>query len=146
MLCCELVRQSANSGVVVQFFSSSAMHVITYTLPTFGSVECHLADTEYLHDIIVNLKYVLSHTCTVYANRARSNENYLLGAEALLLPAVNFVICGSILLTCTLEPPMLNSTSVVDDTHVIESAFICRIQARRATAEELLSGGKLMHP
>lgn len=121
------------------------MHVITYTLSTFGNIECHLADTEYLHDVMVNLKYVLSHTCTMYTNRARSNESYLLGAEVLLLPSVSFVICGSILLTCTLEPPMLNSISVVDDIHVIESAFICKIQARRATAEELLSGGKLMH-
>lgn len=119
------------------------MHVITYALPAFGNVECHVSEMEHLHDIMVNLKYILSRTCTMYTSRARNNESYLLGAEVLLLPPASFIICGSILVTCTLEPPMTSSISVVDEARVIESAFICRIQARRATAEELLSGGKL---
>lgn len=120
------------------------MHVITYALPSFGNVECHLMDTEHLHDIVVNLKYILSRTCTIYTNKVRTAESYLLGAEALLLPPASFIICGSILLKCTLEPPMASTISIVDDTRVIESPFICKIHARRATAEELLSGERLV--
>lgn len=119
------------------------MHVITYALPSIGNIACHVMNADYLHDIIVNLKYILSRTYSMYTSKVRATEGYLLGAEVLLLPPASFIICGSILVKCALEPPMVNTISIVDDTHVIESPFICKIYARRATAEEILSGKKM---